>query len=294
MILTRLWDQPRLLVAASKSAAHAAWLLIPGLACMIGLSSAPGMAQAITFYDNAANRLPNRYNPQDSDRIVFDDVPIPRSLLELNGQLPAAILLESITYGVRRTGLASSVRVTAYAAGFAPDFLASSTPIAPASLQLLDEQILPEVIVGGPLTQPVTFAFLPQFARRIPLTYRGDYGYFAAGLAFENSGPGNAWNLVASSSVPAPPSGCEPGGGGGAVNEGCFWEIGRLGGPQTTYNGFDTGAGDIAASFSLQVQGRPDFSVAAVPAPAPLPVLGLWAAARTARRLARVRRRPGS
>lgn len=261
--------------------------VLPILATML-LPVAAG-AQAIQFYDNTSNELPNRYNPQDADVIVFDDVPIPRASLQLNGQVPQAIWLESITFGLRRTGLAPSTRISAYAAGFANDFLLPTTPIDVGSLQLLDEQILPEVPPGGPLTQAVTFGFLPQFARRVPLVYRGDYGYFAAGLAFGASSQGTAWRLM-ESSTPAPPSSCNPGSGSGPANLGCYWQVNRLGGPQGSFSSFDTGNGAIAAAFYLAVQGRPDFTTAVAPVPAPLPLSGLVAALGAARRIRR--RRP--
>lgn len=240
---------------------------------------APPM-KAANLYSNATIEAPIRYNPANPDAIVFDDIPIPVSLLKVAGRSADFVAIDAVTAGIRRLAFSPPVTISLFAAGFQPGFLDSTFGIDPGSIRYLGGQALPSS-TSAPITTPVSLS-LASNPVDIPLVYFGEYGYLALGVAFSNPSSSNGWRVMASSTND-PTIGCDPGVGVGPSNLGCFWEIDTASGVEFVYTGFATSIGAVAGSFYAQVNGRPSLA----PTPSPLPVLGGLAAFSAARRLRR-------
>lgn len=262
--------------APALSIARAALIALAALAG--GGLLAPAGAEAGQLYDNTSNELPIRYNPFDPTIIVFDDIPIPRSQLQVAGRSADFVALDRVVVGVRRLASSPAVNVSLFAAAFASDFLGSNLNLNLDSIQFLGSQSLPTSIATA-ITTPVILS-LAADPVEIPLVYDADYGYLALGLALSNPASGNGWRLM-ESSTRAPGIGCYDGTGVGPSNIGCFWEVDALSGDQFLYAGFTTSLGNVAASFYAQVDGRPTLA----PTPSPLPLFGAFAAFSASRRL---------
>lgn len=251
-----------------------------GLAGMLFTAFAPVPAGAVDLYSNTTIESLVRYNPGDPNIIVFDDIPIPVSLLKVAGRNADSVALDGVTVGIRRLASSPSVAVALFAAGWESGFLDTSFSIDQASIQYLGAQGLPPSI-ATPITAPIAFS-LAANPVQIPLVYFGDYGYLALGVAFSNPAASNGWRVMASTTND-PSIGCNAGAGLGPSNLGCFWEVDALSGAEFVYNGFSTSIGPVAGSFYAQVHGRPTLA----PSPSPLPLMGALAAFSASRRLRR-------
>lgn len=266
---------------SSSRMAHSAL----GLAAfaVAGLAAAAGVAvpaKAVDLYANTAIEAPIRYNPSNPNVIVFDDIPIPVSLLKVAGRSADFVEVDAVTVGIRRLASSPPVAVSLFAAGFQSGFLDSAFGVDLSSIRYLGGQTLPTSI-SSPITTPVSL-FLAPNPVQIPLVYFGDYGYLALGVAFSNPSASNGWRVMASTTND-PFIGCDAGVGLGPSNLGCFWEVDSLSGTEFVYTGFNTSIGAVAGAFYAQVNGRPTL----VPTPGPLPLLGALAAFSAARRLRR-------
>ena len=281
-----------MVIGARIGCAEAAWetsSVTAGPALGLGALALAGLAasalvaapvRAVDLYANTTIEAPIRYNPANPGVIVFDDIPIPVSLLKVAGRSADFVAVDAVTVGIRRLASSPPLTISLFAAGFQPGFLDSSFGIDPGSIRFLGDQALPPSVATA-ITTPISLS-LASNPVDIPLVYFGEYGYLALGVAFSNPSASNGWRVMASSTND-PFIGCDSGVGVGPSNLGCFWEIDTVSGSEFVYTGFATSIGAVAGAFYAQVNGRPTLA----PTPSPLPVLGALTAFSAARRLRR-------